>query len=150
MLPIREPHRITSAFGTRTDPITHEPHQFHPGIDLVSDSDDWSILAVADGEVVDDKDDYSDARRWAIGGRDTVGNRIVQRSIIDGKTFYITYYHMAKNSVSLGQKIAKGERIGEYGDVGYSAGPHVHLQCWDEIGYTKTGVPVDPSFLLIV
>lgn len=149
MIPVKEPHRITSAYGSRISPITHV-EEFHPGIDIVSDSTDKSIYAVADGVIVDDKDNYNDKNRWNLKGKDTVGNRFVQKSIIDGKTFYITYYHTATNVVSVGEIIKKGQVLGVYGDVGYSAGAHVHLQCWDYSGYNKTGVPVDPSFLLTV
>ena len=149
MLPVLEPHRITSPYGDRKSPITGDA-EFHPGIDIVSDSGDRSIIACADGIVVDDYDSYNDANRWNLRGRDTVGNRFVVKSVIDDKTYYWVYYHTAVNKVDLHQEVKKGDILGVYGDVGYSAGAHIHLQCWDEVGYTKTGVPVDPTFLLTV
>jgi murein DD-endopeptidase MepM/ murein hydrolase activator NlpD len=149
MYPVKEPHRITSPYGNRNSPITGK-QEFHPGIDIVSDSGEKTLFAIADGVIVDDKDDYNDANRWNIKGKDTVGNRFVYRSIINGKIIYITYYHTAKNNVSVGDKIKKGQIIGEYGDVGYSKGAHVHLQAWDKEGYEHTGKTIDPSFLLEV
>ena len=149
MLPVLEPHRITSPYGNRKSPITGNA-EFHPGIDIVSDSGDRSIVACADGVVVDDYDSYNDANRWNLRGHDTVGNRFVVKSVIDGKVYYWVYYHTAVNTVSVGQEVKKGDILGVYGDVGYSAGAHVHLQCWDEDGYNKTGKTVDPGFLLTV
>lgn len=149
MIPVKEPFRITSPYGDRKSPITGNP-EFHPGIDIVSDSGDKSLIALADGVVVDDKDDYNKDNRWNLKGRDTVGNRFVVQSIIDGKPIWWSYYHTAKNCVSAGQHVKKGDALGEYGDVGYSAGAHVHLQAWDEDGYNRTGKPIDPGFLLEV
>lgn len=149
MLPIKTPYRVTSSYGDRISPITHV-QEFHPGIDLVSDSGDRTLYALYDGVVVDDYDSYNDANRWNLRGRDTVGNRFVVKSEINGKSIYWVYYHTAVNTVSLGQVIRKGDALGVYGDVGYSAGAHVHLQAWDEVGYNKTGKTIDPSFLLEV
>ena len=147
MIPVKEPHRITSPFGSRKSPITGKD-EFHPGVDIVSDSGDKSLIALADGVVVDDKDDYNDANRWNLKGRDTVGNRFVVKSNIGGKDIWWSYYHTAKNTVKVGDTVKKGQILGEYGDVGYSAGAHVHLQAWDDDGYNRTGKPIDPTFLL--
>lgn len=150
MIPVKEPHRITSPFGNRKSPITGKD-EFHPGIDIVSDSGDRTIYALFDGEVVDDYDSYNGAKRWNLRGRDTVGNRFVVRSDIPGRGIvYWVYYHTEKNTVSVGQKIRKGDPLGYYGDVGYSAGAHIHLQAWDDRGYNVTGKTIDPGFLLKV
>ena len=149
MMLVKEPHRITSEFGDRKNPFNGTP-EFHPGIDIVSDSGDRTLYALADGEVVDDYDSYNGANRWNLRGRDTVGNRAVVKSVINGKNIYWVYYHTEKNYVSIGQKIKKGDVYGFYGDVGYSKGAHVHLQAWDEDGYMRTGKVIDPAFLLEV
>ena len=147
MYPILKPYRVTSGYGYRVSPITKKK-EFHPGIDLVSDSGDKSLIACTDGEVIDSKHDYNDANRWNLGGKDTVGNRMVVKSVIDGKNYYWSYYHTEINKTQVGDKVKKGDVLGTYGDVGYSAGAHVHLQCWDEKGFNKTGIAIDPSFLL--
>ena len=147
MIPVKKPYRITSPFGDRKSPITGKD-EFHPGVDIVSDSSDKSLIALADGVVVDDKDNYNDANRWNLKGRDTVGNRFVVKSDIGGEDIWWSYYHTAKNTVKVGDTVKKGQILGEYGDVGYSAGAHVHLQAWDDDGYNRTGKPIDPTFLL--
>lgn len=149
MNPVLDPIRITSGYGERKSPITGKP-EFHPGIDIVSDSGDRSIVACADGIVVDDYDSYNEANRWNLRGRDTVGNRFVVKSVIDGEVYYWVYYHTAINKVDLHQEVKKGDILGVYGDVGYSAGAHIHLQCWNEDGYMNTGKTIDPSFLFNV
>lgn len=150
MYPVKNPTRITSGYGVRRDPITGKGGQFHPGIDIVSDSGDKTLIACADGVVIDSKHDYNDANRWNLRGKDTVGNRMVVKSEINGKVYYWTYYHTDVNDTYVGDTVVKGQVMGTYGDVGYSAGAHVHLQCWDYDGYNNTGVPVDPEFLLTV
>lgn len=44
MIPVKKPHRITSVYGNRTSPITGKA-EFHPGIDIVSDSGDHNVYA---------------------------------------------------------------------------------------------------------
>ncbi|MFR9191279.1 MAG: M23 family metallopeptidase [Anaerotruncus massiliensis (ex Togo et al. 2019)] len=37
------------------------------------------------------------------------------------------YYHMDSLSVSAGDAVKKGDKIGEVGTTGYSTGPHLHF-----------------------
>jgi murein DD-endopeptidase MepM/ murein hydrolase activator NlpD len=140
MYPVSKP-RITSAYGKERT-LPNGVKDVHRGVDLVSDDNNTNLYAVCDGIVVDDKDNYNHANRWNLKGKDTVGNRFVQKSVINAKTYYISYYHTATNCVSVGDVLKKGQVVGVYGDVGYSFGAHVHVIAWDEHWNI-----VDPSFV---
>jgi murein DD-endopeptidase MepM/ murein hydrolase activator NlpD len=71
------------------------------------------IYAVLDGVVV-----YSDAR---IKG---YGNLIVIRS----PDLLHVYGHNNKNYVRVGDKVKRGQRIGEVGETGRVTGPHLHFE----------------------
>jgi hypothetical protein len=46
------------------------------------------------------------------------------------------------NNFKLGDEIKESDPLGEYGDVGYSAGAHTHIYCFNNL-WKK----IDPSFL---
>ena len=48
------------------------------------------------------------------------------------------YGHLSVFSVTAGQRVSSGQRIGSAGDTGYSFGPHLHFEV------RLAGVPVDP------
>ena len=52
------------------------------------------------------------------------------------------YLHLSKSLVKEGQKVKKGEKIGEIGTTGRSTGPHLH---WGVNWFKKR---VDPQVLL--
>lgn len=147
MWPVKDPI-ITSNYGYRTDPVSGKPGQFHPGIDIIDKNADNRLIAMLDGIVVDDKDNYNDSDRWNLSGRNTVGNRFVVKSELDGQVYYWSLYHTAKNMVSVGDKITKGQIVGVYGDVGYSKGAHVHVAVWTEEEYNGSGKNINPLPLL--
>lgn len=138
-IPVSKPYKISSPYGPRKDPGTGQPQQ-HDGIDFVSKSGNNFVYAIADGVVEYDRDDYDHSKRWEKGGTNTVGNRIVLvHTLPDGKVWRSLYFHLTKNSVDLRQKVKKGDIIGEYGDVGYSFGAHLHLKV------TNDWEPIDPT-----
>ena len=48
---------------------------------------------------------------------------------IDHGANYVSYYgHLSKYNVKVGQKVYKGEKIGEVGNTGNSTGPHLHFE----------------------
>jgi murein DD-endopeptidase MepM/ murein hydrolase activator NlpD len=50
-----------------------------------------------------------------------------------GNGVYSGFYHMSAVLVSVGQVVARGQRIGRIGTSGWATGPHVHFEVW--IGY---------------
>lgn len=64
-------------------------------------------------------------------------------TIIDhGNRIFSLYMHQSKILVKPGQKVKKGQKIGEIGSTGMSTGPHLHL------GLRVNGIYVDPLSIL--
>lgn len=103
--------RTASGYGMRIDPIYRTPH-FHSGMDF-SAKIGTDIYATGNGKVV-----YS-------GWKQGYGKCV----IIDHGFGYETLYgHMNKFNVRVGQKVVRGEVIGEVGNTGKSTGPHLHYE----------------------
>jgi len=99
----------------------------HRAIDVVSEP--GSLVVAADGgEVV-----YAE---WDISG---YGYLV----IVEHGDDYRTYYgHLYGFYVDVGQRVERGDLLGQLGNTGRSTGPHVHF----EIRYQ--GIPRDPLELL--
>jgi murein DD-endopeptidase MepM/ murein hydrolase activator NlpD len=50
-----------------------------------------------------------------------------------GNGLYTAQYHMSAVTVSAGQDVAKGQRVGRIGMSGWASGPHCHFEVW--VGY---------------
>ncbi|MEO0974249.1 MAG: M23 family metallopeptidase, partial [Pseudomonadota bacterium] len=102
---------ISSAYGTRTDPITDQ-RAFHAGMDFAGRAG-MPIKAVADGVVT-----WS-ARRYGYGNlvELTHGNGLVTR-----------YAHNQDNLVAVGDRVTKGQIIASMGDTGRATGPNLHFE----------------------
>ncbi|MBP2079776.1 lysozyme family protein [Oceanobacillus polygoni] len=116
--PLRE-IRITSEFGERTHPITGEINSFHGGLDFGCTPQD-DILAVANGDVVE-------AVRSNVG----YGNYV---TVKHGESEFSRYAHMTSFSVSVGDKVSRGESLGKCGTTGSSTGNHLHLEHLTKLG----------------
>ena len=103
--------RTASGYGYRIDPI-YKTTKFHQGMDF-SANIGTPVYATGDGKVI--------KAGWETG----YGNLIQ----VDHGFGYVTWYaHLSKYKVRPGQKVVRGEVIGEVGNTGKSTGPHLHYE----------------------
>jgi murein DD-endopeptidase MepM/ murein hydrolase activator NlpD len=129
-LPLANPapgHAVTSPFGVRTDPILRTA-ALHSGMDFRAPVG-MAAKVTAPGVVT--------RAGWA-GGY----GRMVE--VDHGNGFSTRYGHLSKILVSVGQKLAAGDEVGETGSSGRSTGPHLHY----EVRYN--GEAVNPLRFLTV
>jgi murein DD-endopeptidase MepM/ murein hydrolase activator NlpD len=103
----------SSPFGVRIDPFTGQP-AFHPGQDFAGGFMS-PVEATAPGVVS------------FTGLRSGYGQTV---EIDHGRGFKTRYAHLASISVSVGQHVALGQRLGAMGDTGRSTGTHLHYEVW--------------------
>lgn len=120
-MPVRSAFRFTSGFGYRRDP-KGAGTRMHSGADFAGGSG-TPINATADGVVT--------VAGWEGG----YGRRVEIRHELGITT---TYSHMSQIRVSVGQRVSRGDRIGDMGSSGRSTGTHLHYEVL--VG----GRPVDP------
>jgi murein DD-endopeptidase MepM/ murein hydrolase activator NlpD len=97
--------------------------RYHRGIDLKGEKGD-TVVSSNRGVVV-----FSDERI-------TTGNTVV---IDHGSGVFSLYFHLNSRSVKTGDRVEKGEKIGEVGSTGIAEGDHLHWSIF------VNGVYVDPS-----
>jgi murein DD-endopeptidase MepM/ murein hydrolase activator NlpD len=117
--------KITSEFGMREDPITHENTQ-HNGIDIDGEKG-APMKAVLDGTVIKVDEDDSLGRYVIIkhdGGLETL------------------YGHCSEILVDVDDTVKKGDYIGKIGDSGVVTAPHLHFQV------LKDDTPIDPLSII--
>ena len=103
------------AFGVRTKHPILKIRTMHKGVDM---STDYGVPVYATGDGVVEKVDQGKRRRG-------YGRQIV----INHKFGYKTRYaHLQKMFVKVGDKVQRGELIGEVGSTGGSTGPHLHYE----------------------
>jgi murein DD-endopeptidase MepM/ murein hydrolase activator NlpD len=104
---------LTDGFGSRSDPFTGEAAR-HQGLDIAGQAGQ-PVYATADGVV----------RSAERSGE--FGNLIV----IDHEFGLVTRYaHLSRFAVQPGQRVARGEVVGQMGSTGRSTGPHLHYEVW--------------------
>lgn len=111
VLPVRTSYRMTSGYGWRRHP-TSGKGRMHDGMDLAA-STGTPLYATADGVVT--------FVGWA-GGY----GRVIK--IQHALGFETRYAHLLKFRVKKGQRVSRGDRIGDMGSSGRSTGPHVHYE----------------------
>jgi murein DD-endopeptidase MepM/ murein hydrolase activator NlpD len=112
---------LTSGFGYRTHPIFGD-RRFHSGIDIGA-GHGAPVVAAGRGTVV------------FVGTMSGYGNYI---AINHGGGLATTYAHLSGFSVSNGQSVSRGQRVGSVGCTGFCTGPHLHFEV------RVNGSPVDP------
>lgn len=103
--------KMASGFGWRIDPI-YRTRRFHAGMDFAA-ATGTDIFATGNGTVV------------SAGWKQGYGNCV---EINHGFGYLTLYGHMSKIKVRIGQKVKRGEVIGEVGNTGKSTGPHLHYE----------------------
>ena len=105
VLPVRDSYRMTSGFGTRWG-------RLHAGLDFAAPVG-TPIYATADGVVTE--------AGWSSG----YGRMINIQHEFGIET---RYAHLNAIRVNVGQRVSRGERIGDMGNSGRSTGPHLHYE----------------------
>ncbi|MES1169268.1 MAG: M23 family metallopeptidase, partial [Leifsonia sp.] len=114
--PISPKSKVSSGFGWRVAPCAgcssdHQGVDFDPGYGT-------AIHVIADGVVIESSVDAG------------LGQHIVVKHEIDGKMVESVYGHMifGSQTVAVGDKVKRGDIIGNVGSTGASTGPHLHFE----------------------
>ncbi|MDJ0822454.1 MAG: DUF5930 domain-containing protein [Paracoccaceae bacterium] len=117
--PLKDPFRFTSGFGYRWG-------RLHAGTDFAAPHG-TPIYSTADGVVV--------SAEWSSG----YGRLIKIQHEFGIET---RYAHLSKIRVKVGQRVSRGQRIGDMGNTGRSTGTHLHYEV--RVG----GKPVNPMIYI--
>ena len=118
-------YKITSEFGMREHPITHEM-KMHYAVDF-SAKTGTPVVATADGIVVEME--FLEEHKG-------YGRKLVIRH---NSTYSTAYTQLSAFNVQLEQKVKQGDVIGFVGESGLATGPHLHYEVW------KDGERVNPQ-----
>ncbi|MBO4699216.1 M23 family metallopeptidase [bacterium] len=113
--------RITSYFGTRSDPF-NKRKKFHSGVDILAKID-TPVRAAESGTVI------------FAGEKGGLGNAIV---IDHGNGLRTVYGHLNRFLTTNGRRVTRGEIIAGAGSTGRSTAPHLHFTVMQD------GKSVDP------
>ncbi|MEQ6247758.1 M23 family metallopeptidase [Sulfitobacter sp. HNIBRBA3233] len=123
--PVKDSFRFTSQFGYRRDPKTGG-RRMHQGVDFAAGLG-TPLYATADGVVTH--------AGWGSGYGRLV--KIQHEFGIETR-----YAHMSKMRVKVGQRVSRGQRIGDMGASGRVTGVHLHYEV--RVG----GKPVNPMIYI--
>ncbi len=114
-MPVLTTFRYSSNFGPRNGKL-------HKGVDMAGPTGS-PIYSTADGVVI-------------FAGTQSGYGKVVKIQHDFG--FVTVYAHQSKLRVTKGQRVSRGERIGDMGNSGRSSGPHLHYEV------VKNGTAVNP------
>ncbi len=112
--PSSDSYYVTSTYGMRLHPILGYT-TMHNGIDIGA-SYGTKIYAADGGIVVTSEESYS------------YGNYVM---IAHGNGRYTLYAHMSQRLVQVDDVVKQGDVIGYVGSTGYSTGPHIHFEIYE-------------------
>jgi murein DD-endopeptidase MepM/ murein hydrolase activator NlpD len=112
---------VLSGFGYRIHPV-FKIKKFHQGVDFPARIG-TPVQATGDGVVVE------------AGWHQGYGNCV---RINHGYGYETWYAHLSRISVRAGERVKKGQKIGEVGDTGLSTAPHLHYEVHHK------GKPINP------
>ena len=110
-MPVKNAFRFTSGYGLRRDPKTGG-RRMHKGVDFAAPSG-TDLFATADGVVS------------KAGWRSGYGRMITIQHDFGIET---RYAHLSKIRVKVGQKVSRGDHIGDMGASGRVTGVHLHYE----------------------
>ena len=110
-LPVKTSFRYTSDFGYRNDPINGSG-RMHEGQDLAGDYGS-PIYTPADGTI-------------SYAGWENGYGRLIKIQHAFG--IETRYGHLSQIDVEVGQKVSRGDHIGDMGNSGRSTGTHLHYE----------------------
>lgn len=110
-MPVKDRFRWTSGFGGRQDPAGWGT-RMHEGADMAG-AYGTPIYSTADGVV-------------AFAGWQSGYGRLIRIRHANG--IETRYAHLAQIRVDVGQRVSRGERIGDMGNSGRSTGTHLHYE----------------------
>lgn len=120
-VPVRGTYRNTSGFGYRSDPF-NGGRRLHAGVDFAG-ARGTHIVAGGDGTVI-------------FAGRQSGYGLMVE--ISHGFGITTRYAHMTQLHVTEGERVSRGEHIGDMGCTGRCTGTHLHYEV------RRNGDPVNP------
>lgn len=104
--------RVASGYGYRIHPI-YQTLKMHTGIDIAAPAG-TSVYATGNGRVA------------SVENHPTTRGRVI---VIDhGYGYKTVYEHLGKSKVRTGQRVTRGDVIGEVGSTGRSTAPHLHYE----------------------
>lgn len=126
----------TSLYGMRSGSM-------HYGVDIANSSSNVPVHASAAGVV--NKAVGGCSNNGSIGNtcNGGYGNYVIVRHSIDGKTYDTLYAHLQAISVTVGQTVNQGDKIGVMGNSGSSTGQHVHFEIYEKARVSQSEA-VDP------
>lgn len=112
LCPTKNAFHLSSPFGFRSDPV-YGGTAFHKGQDFAGPVG-LPVYATGDGVVESVRFQYSG-----------YGNEVI---INHGFGYTTRYAHLNSVNVGVGQKLKRGDQVGELGKSGKSTGPHLHYE----------------------
>jgi murein DD-endopeptidase MepM/ murein hydrolase activator NlpD len=103
---------VTDGFGMRRNPFNGEGREVHEGLDIAVDFG-TPVTTTADGLVI-----YAAPHAG-------YGNLVI---VYHSNGITSRYGHLSRISVEAGQRVKRGDQIGNVGSTGRSTGPHVHYE----------------------
>ena len=119
---------LSSKFGYRRDPFSQK-YKFHDGHDY-SCRIGTPVFTTANGRV-------KKSKYWG-----SFGNYV---EVDHGNGYITAYAHLSTRNVKVGDKVFRGQKIGEVGNTGRSTAPHLHY----EVQYQKKAVDPTPFYFEI-
>jgi murein DD-endopeptidase MepM/ murein hydrolase activator NlpD len=103
---------ITDGFGMRRNPFNGEGREVHEGLDIAVDFG-TPVTSTADGLVI-----YAAPHAG-------YGNLVI---VYHNNGITSRYGHLSRIAVEAGQRVKRGDQVGNVGSTGRSTGPHVHYE----------------------